>query len=85
MSGRYGQIMLLIITQFVAQTILFNNSKTNAYDFFFSKINYKNNFLPFFRFMKHEFSTWEVNGTTYIQESPSVLVQPVNFYFKLNT
>ena len=35
--------------------------------------------------MKHEFSTWEVNGTTYIQESPSVLVQPVNFYFELNT
>ena len=33
--------------------------------------------------MKHEFSTWEVNGTTYIQESPSVLVQPVNILFKI--
>jgi len=28
-------------------------------------------------FMKHEFATWEVNGATYIHESPSVLVQPV--------
>ena len=81
MSGRYGQIMLLIITQFVAQTILFNNSKTKRLRFFFKK-KHK---IFFSRFMKHEFSTWEVNGTTYIQESPSVLVQPVNFYFKLNT
>ena len=73
---------MLIITQFVSQTMLFNNSITsitNAYNFI-SKKNYKN---FFFRFMKHEFSTWEVNGTTYIQESPSVLVQPVNILFKI--